>query len=163
SALALREDDWMFPTYRDHAASITFGNSYNILSSWNGRVEGNLPPEGKYIVPPSVPIATQLPLATGAAMANKYKGSTQAVLVYFVDGAMSERDFQQALNFASVFHAPVVLFNPSNQHAICFPVSKQMNSKTIAQKSLAYDIPGIGIDGNDIFDVYIETKKALER
>lgn len=47
SAFALAEDDWMFPTYRDHAASITFGKSYAILSSWNGRVEGNLPPEGK--------------------------------------------------------------------------------------------------------------------
>lgn len=163
SALALREDDWMFPTYRDHAASITFGNSYNILSSWNGRVEGNLPPEGKYIVPPSVPIATQLPLATGAAMANKYKGSTQAVLVYFGDGATSEGDFHEGLNFASVFQAPVVFFNQNNQYAISVPVWKQMNSKTIAQKSLAYDIPGIRIDGNDIFAVYIETKKALER
>lgn len=163
SALALREDDWMFPTYRDHAASITFGKSYNILSSWNGRLEGHVPPEGKYIVPPSVPIATQLPLAAGAAMANQYKESTQAVLTYFGDGATSEGDFHEGLNFASVFQAPVVFFNQNNQYAISVPIWKQMHSETIAQKSLAYGIPGIRIDGNDIFVVYFETKKALQR
>ncbi|WP_212925774.1 pyruvate dehydrogenase (acetyl-transferring) E1 component subunit alpha [Oceanobacillus sp. J11TS1] len=163
SALALEEDDWMFPTYRDHAASITFGRSYNILSSWNGRIEGNLPPEGKNIVPPSVPIATQLPLATGVAMANKYKGSNQAVIVYFGDGATSEGDFHEGLNFASVYQAPVVFFNQNNRYAISVPVWKQMNSETIAQKSLAYDIPGRRIDGNDVLAVYFETKKALEQ
>lgn len=163
SAYALREDDWMLPTYRDHAASITFGRSYNILSSWNGRLEGNLPPEGKNILPPSVPIATQLPIAAGVAMANDYKGSDQAVIVYFGDGATSEGDFHEGLNFASVFQAPVVFFNQNNQYAISTPIWKQMNSKTIAQKSVAYDIPGIRIDGNDIFAVYFETKKALDR
>ena len=163
SALALDEDDWMLPTYRDHAASITFGKSYSILSSWNGRVEGNIPPEGKSILPPSVPIATPLPLATGAAMAERYKGSKQVVIAYFGDGATSEGDFHEGLNFASVYNAPVVFFNQNNQYAISLPIWKQMNSKTIAQKSIAYDIPGIRIDGNDIFTVYFETKKAIER
>lgn len=163
SAFALQEDDWMFPTYRDHAASITFGNSYANLSSWNGRVEGNLPPKGKNILPPTVPIATQLPLATGAAMANKLKGSKQAVIAYFGDGATSEGDFHEGLNFASVYQAPVVFFNQNNSYAISTPIWKQMNSRTIAQKSVAYDIPAIRIDGNDIFAVYFQTKKALER
>ncbi len=163
SALALNEDDWMFPTYRDHAASITFGKSYNILSSWNGRVEGNLPPKGKNILPPSVPIATQLPLAAGAALASKYRDSNQVAIVYFGDGATSEGDFHEGLNFASVFQAPVVFFNQNNQYAISVPVWKQMNSKTIVQKSLTYEIPGVRVDGNDIFAVYFETKKALDR
>lgn len=164
SALALDKDDWMFPTYRDHAASITFGHSLpNIFIYWNGRVEGGVPPEGKRIVPPSVPIATQLPLAAGAAMAAKYRGSTQAAISYFGDGATSEGDFHEGLNFASVFKAPVVFFNQNNSYAISVPIWKQMNSKTIAQKSVAYDIPGIRIDGNDIFVVYFETKKALDR
>ena len=163
SALALDNEDWMFPTYRDHAASITFGKSYSILSAWNGRVEGNLPPKGKKILPPSVPIATQLPLATGAAMAAKFRGTTQAAIAYFGDGATSEGDFHEGLNFASVYKAPVVFFNQNNSYAISLPIWKQMNSKTIAQKSVAYDISGIRIDGNDIFAVYFETKKALER
>ncbi|RJS62527.1 pyruvate dehydrogenase (acetyl-transferring) E1 component subunit alpha [Bacillus sp. PK3_68] len=163
SAFALAEDDWMFPTYRDHAASITFGKSYAILSSWNGRVEGNLPPEGKKILPPSVPIATQLPLAAGAAMAAKFKGTSEAVIAYFGDGATSEGDFHEGLNFASVYQAPVVFFNQNNGYAISLPISKQMNSKTIAQKAISYDIPGVRLDGNDIFAVYFETAAALER
>ncbi|MBK5463516.1 pyruvate dehydrogenase (acetyl-transferring) E1 component subunit alpha [Peribacillus sp. TH27] len=164
SALALDKNDWMFPTYRDHGASITFGHSLTTtLSYWNGRFEGGVPPEGKRIVPPSVPIATQIPLAAGAALAERRKGTTQAVISYFGDGATSEGDFHEGLNFASVFKAPVVFFNQNNSYAISVPIWKQMNSKTIAQKSVAYDIPGVRIDGNDIFIVYFETKKALER
>lgn len=163
SALALDDKDWMFPTYRDHAAIITFGQSYNILSNWNGRIEGNVPPKGKKILPPSVPIATQLPLAAGAAMAAKFQGHTTASIAYFGDGATSEGDFHEGMNFASVFKAPVVFFNQNNGYAISVPIEKQMNSKTIAQKSVAYDMPGVRIDGNDIFIVYFETKKALER
>ncbi|RUL51757.1 MULTISPECIES: pyruvate dehydrogenase (acetyl-transferring) E1 component subunit alpha [Lysinibacillus] len=164
SALALQKDDWMYPTYRDHAASITFGHSLpTILSYWNGRFEGGVPPKGKRIVPPSVPIATQLPLATGTAMAEKYKGTSNAVICYFGDGATSEGDFHEGMNFASVVKAPVVFFNQNNSYAISVPIWKQMNSPTIAQKAVAYNIPGVRIDGNDIFIVYFETMKALER
>jgi 2-oxoisovalerate dehydrogenase E1 component alpha subunit len=164
SAFALKDDDWLFPTYRDHAASITFGHSLkNIFLYWNGRVEGCVPPEGRRIFPPAVPIATQLLHATGAALAEKWKGTQNVSIVYFGDGATSEGDFHEGLNFASVFKAPVVFFNQNNQYAISVPIHKQMNSETIAQKSVAYNIPGIRIDGNDIFTVYFETKKALQR
>lgn len=164
SALALQPDDWLFPTYRDHAASITFGHSLKtILLYWNGRLEGCVPPEGRKIFPPAVPIATQLLHATGAAMAEKRKGTDNAAIVYFGDGATSEGDFHEGLNFASVFQAPVVFFNQNNQYAISVPIERQMNSETIAQKSVAYSIPGIRLDGNDILAVYFETKKALER
>jgi len=164
SALALNENDWMFPTYRDHAATITFGHLMpHVFLYWNGRVEGCIAPAGKHIFPPAVPIATQLPHAAGAAMAEKRKGTKNAVVVYFGDGATSEGDFHEGMNFASVFQAPVVFFNQNNQFAISVPIEKQMNSATIAQKSVAYDIPGIRIDGNDIFAVYFHTKQALER
>ncbi|MFY4777306.1 pyruvate dehydrogenase (acetyl-transferring) E1 component subunit alpha [Metabacillus sp. RGM 3146] len=164
SAVALDNDDWLFPTYRDHAASITFGHSIpRVLLYWKGRVEGCVAPEGKRIFPPAVPIATQLLHATGAALAEKRKGTRNAAIVYFGDGATSEGDFHEGLNFASVFKAPVVFFNQNNQFAISVPIHKQMNSKTIAQKSVAYDIPGYRIDGNDIFAVYFYTKRALER
>jgi 2-oxoisovalerate dehydrogenase E1 component alpha subunit len=164
SALALNEDDWMFPTYRDHGATMTFGHSLtNILLYWNGRNEGCVPPKGKKILPPSVPIATQLPHAAGTAYAEKRKGTNNAVIVYFGDGATSEGDFHEGLNFASVFNAPVVFFNQNNQFAISVPITRQMKSRTIAQKAIAYDIHGVRVDGNDIFAVYFETKKALER
>ncbi|OQP04282.1 pyruvate dehydrogenase (acetyl-transferring) E1 component subunit alpha [Geobacillus sp. 46C-IIa] len=164
SALALDDGDWMFPTYRDHGAMMTFGRSLTTtLLYWKGRTEGCVPPEGKKIVPPSVPIATQLPHAAGAACAEKWKGTKNAVIVYFGDGATSEGDFHEGLNFASVFHAPVVFFNQNNQYAISVPISRQMKTKTIAQKAVAYDIPGLRIDGNDVFAVYFKTIEALER
>lgn len=164
SARALKEDDWMFPTYRDHGAAFIFGHCLkNILLFWNGRNEGCVPPVGKKIFPPSIPIATQIPHAAGAALAEKLKGSENAAIAYFGDGATSEGDFHEGLNFASVFKAPVVFFNQNNHYAISVPIEKQMNSKTIAQKSVAYDMPGVRVDGNDVFIVYFETLKALER
>jgi 2-oxoisovalerate dehydrogenase E1 component alpha subunit len=164
SAMALEKDDWLFPTYRDHAATMTFGHSLpTIFIYWNGRVEGCVPPEGKKIFPPAVPIATQLPHATGAALAEKRRGTKNAAICYFGDGATSEGDFHEGMNFASVFKAPVVFFNQNNSFAISVPIEKQMNSETIAQKSVAYGMPGVRVDGNDIFAVYFETKKALER
>ncbi|WP_026693164.1 pyruvate dehydrogenase (acetyl-transferring) E1 component subunit alpha [Peribacillus kribbensis] len=164
SAKALNPDDWMFPTYRDHGAAMTFGHSLlNILLFWNGRNEGCVPPEGKRIFPPAVPIATQLPHAAGAGFAEKKKGTENAVICYFGDGATSEGDFHEGLNFASVFKSPVVYFCQNNQYAISVPIHRQMNSATIAQKSIAYGMEGKRVDGNDVFAVYIETKKALER
>lgn len=163
SALALGPNDWIFPTYRDHGATLTYGaDMVRALLYWNGRVEGCVPPEGKKIFPPAVPIATQLPHAAGAAWAEKRKGTKNATIAYFGDGATSEGDFHEGLNFASVFKVPVVFFNQNNGYAISLPIEKQMNSATIAQKSVAYDMPGIRIDGNDCFIVYFETKKAFE-
>ena len=163
SALALGSDDWIFPTYRDHGATLTYGaDMVRTYLYWNGRVEGCVPPEGKKIFPPAVPIATQIPHAVGAAWAEKRKGSKNGAITYFGDGATSEGDFHEGLNFASVFKVPVVFFNQNNGYAISVPIERQMNSATIAQKSLAYGMPGVRIDGNDCFAVYFETKKALD-
>lgn len=164
SALALGDGDWMFPTYRDHGATMTYGQSLvHILLYWRGRYEGGLPPEGKNIFPPAVPIASQIPHAVGAAWAEKKKGTDRASLVYFGDGATSEGDFHEGMNFASVFRIPTVLFSQNNGFAISVPMNRQMNTQTIAQKALSYDIEGVRIDGNDVFAVYFETKKAIER
>ena len=164
SALALEDGDWLFPTYRDHGASLTFGQSMlNILLFWNGRYEGCLPPEGKHIFPPAVPIASQLLHATGAAWAEKKKGRDRVAMVYFGDGASSEGDFHEALNFSSVYQAPVIFFNQNNGYAISVPFERQTHAKTIAQKGLAYDIEGIRVDGNDVFAVYEVTRYAIEK
>ncbi len=164
SAMALDDQDWLFPTYRDHAAMMTFGQSIlRVLLYWKGRIEGCVPPEGKHILPPYVPIATQIPHAAGVAWSSKMKGEAVASIVYFGDGATSEGDFHEGLNFASVYNAPVVFFCQNNGYAISVPMSRQMKTKTIAQKALAYDIEGIRIDGNDIFAVYLHTRQAVEK
>ncbi|MGP4071087.1 pyruvate dehydrogenase (acetyl-transferring) E1 component subunit alpha [Piscibacillus sp. B03] len=164
SVMALGDHDWVFPTYRDHGATLTFGaDMVRTFLYWNGRAEGCVPPEGKNIFPAAVPIATQVPHAVGAAWAEKRKGTDHVALCFFGDGATSEGDFHEGLNFASVFQTPTIFFNQNNRYAISVPVEKQMNSKTIAQKGLAYDIPSVRVDGNDVFAVYFETKKAVER
>lgn len=163
SSLALNPADWVFPTYRDHGATITFGKSMvQTFLYWNGRLEGCVAPPDRNIFPPAVPIATQLPHAAGAAWAEKKKGTQNVSIAYFGDGATSEGDFHEGLNFASVLKLPVIFFNQNNGYAISVPIEKQMNSKTIAQKSVAYGIQGVRIDGNDCFAVYFETKKAVE-
>lgn len=164
SALALEAGDWLFPTYRDHGAALTFGADMDrTLLYWNGRAEGGVFSKAKHIFPPSVPIATHIPHAAGVAMAETYKGTNNASIAYFGDGATSEGDFHEGLNIASVFQAPVVFFNQNNGFAISLPINKQMNSETIAQKAEAYGMPGIRVDGMDVFAVYITVKKALER
>ncbi|PTQ52317.1 MAG: Branched-chain alpha-keto acid dehydrogenase, E1 component, alpha subunit [Hydrogenibacillus schlegelii] len=164
SALALGPSDWLFPTYRDHAAAMTFGQPLGrILLYWKGRYEGGISNEGRKIFPPSVPIATQLPHAVGAAFAERFLNTPHVALVYFGDGATSEGDFHEALNLASVWNVPVVFFNQNNGYAISTPLDKQMKSKTIAQRALGYDLPGIRVDGNDVFAVYAATKAAVER
>ncbi|MEK3788352.1 pyruvate dehydrogenase (acetyl-transferring) E1 component subunit alpha [Paenibacillus sp. FSL K6-1230] len=163
SAMALSKQDWMFPTYRDHAAMLTFGyEMVKIIWYWMGRIEGCIPPDNRNILPPYVPIATQIPQAAGAAWASKYKHENACSIAYFGDGATSEGDFHEGLNMASVFKAPVVFFCQNNGYAISVPLSRQTSSETIAQKAIAYGMENVRVDGNDIFAVYAATKNALE-
>lgn len=164
SAYALKPEDWMFPSYREHVVQVMRGQRWlDVLTYWGGSEEGNRIPEGVNNFTISIPIATQIVHATGAAWAAKIKGDKACAIVYFGDGATSEGDFHEGLNFAGVFKAPVVFFCQNNQYAISVPRTKQTASETIAQKAIAYGIEGVQVDGNDVFAVYKATKDALER
>lgn len=95
-------------------------------------------------------------------MATRFRGEKDVVMTYIGDGGTSEGDFHEALNFAAVFKAPVVFIVQNNQYAISVPRSKQTASENIAMKSVAYGMPGILVDGNDIFAMIAATKKAVE-
>lgn len=164
SAMALAPEDWMFPTYRDHAAAIVHGQDlYRTFLYWMGHADGGTCPEGKKILPASVPIATQMLHAVGTAWASKLDNEKSVSIAYFGDGATSEGDFHEALNFAGVFKTPTIFFCQNNGYAISVPFEKQSSSKTISQRALAYDIKGVRVDGNDIFAVYLVVKEAIER
>ncbi|WP_442604472.1 pyruvate dehydrogenase (acetyl-transferring) E1 component subunit alpha [Paenibacillus sp. KN14-4R] len=164
SAMALSPQDWMFPTYRDHAATITHGQPMQrVFLYWMGHMDASICPEGKRILPQCVPIATQMVHAVGAAWGSKLKGEPNVSIAYFGDGASSEGDFHEALNFAGVFNAPVIFFCQNNGYAISVPFDKQSASRTISQRAAAYDIPGIRVDGNDIFAVWLAVKEAVQR
>lgn len=164
SAWALKPEDWMFPSYREHAVQAVRGQRWvDILRYWGGDEEGNRIPEGINNFTVSIPIATQILHAVGVAWAAKLRGDKLAAIVYFGDGATSEGDFHEGLNFAGVFQCPVVFFCQNNQYAISVPRTRQTRSETLAQKAIAYGFEGVQIDGNDVLAVYKTTKEALEK
>lgn len=120
-------------------------------------------PEGVKVLPISVPIASQLQHAAGIGIANNIKREKNVVVTYVGDGGTSHGDFHEAINFAAVFNAPVIFIIQNNQYAISTKREIQTKSETLAQKAIAYGIPGILVDGNDIFAIYAATKKAIDR
>ena len=167
SAMALAEDDWMVPSYREHAASVVRGLSLpRTLRYWMGDERGDKIPEDANIFTVAVPIASQIPHATGMAWAKKLQAGGQtdaAVLCYFGDGATSEGDFHEGLNFAGVFDTPNVFFCNNNQWAISVPRERQTASDTLAQKAVAYGFEGVRVDGMDPLAVYKVTSEALAK
>jgi pyruvate dehydrogenase E1 component alpha subunit len=164
STHALAEEDWFFPSYREHGAALVRGMSLKrTLLYWMGHEQGNQIPDDANIFTVAVPIATQVPHATGAAWASKLKGEQKAFLCYFGDGATSEGDFHEGLNFAGVFDTPNVFFCNNNQWAISVPRERQTASETIAQKADAYGFDGVQVDGMDPLAVYKVTRDAVDK
>lgn len=164
SAYAMEKEDWLVPAFRELGAWLVKGVPLkNIYLYWYGNEWGSYMPEGVRVLPVSVPIASQYQHAAGIGMANNIKGENNVAVAYVGDGGTSHGDFHEALNFASVFKAPVVFIIQNNQYAISVPREKQTASKTLAQKAIAYDMPGILVDGNDIFAMYVATKYAIDR
>ncbi len=166
---ALRDSDWMVPSFREQAASLWRGQSLeSFLLVYGGFYQGNeLPgnelPEGTRNLPVAVPVGTQPLHAVGLSYAIKYRGQDDVVVTFFGDGATSEGDFHEAMNFAGVFQTPTIFVCQNNQWAISVPRSRQTNSETLAQKALAYGFPGRQVDGNDILAVYVAAEEAAER
>ncbi|HXJ79585.1 MAG TPA: pyruvate dehydrogenase (acetyl-transferring) E1 component subunit alpha [Candidatus Methylomirabilis sp.] len=164
SVFTLRKTDWMVPSFRETAAMLWRGWSIEkILLFFAGYLEGGQAAPEQHDLPITIPVATQLPHAVGLAYAAQYRGDDAVVLAYCGDGATSEGDFHEALNFAGVWHVPVVFLVQNNQWAISVPLKKQTHSRTLAQKALAYGFPGIQCDGNDVLAVYAASREAVER
>ncbi|MFN8579031.1 MAG: pyruvate dehydrogenase (acetyl-transferring) E1 component subunit alpha [Candidatus Sericytochromatia bacterium] len=173
SAYALKDEDWVFPAYREpgilflrgiplkelicqmigNVGDKTLGRQMPCHFTYKDANYGSI----------SSPLATQLPHAVGVAYAAKYLKHKIVTLTYFGEGSSSEGDFHVALNFAGVYKSPVVFICQNNQWAISVPVSKQTASESIAIKAKAYGIPGIKVDGNDVLAMYNVTKEAVER
>ena len=164
SVFALRPTDWMVPSFRETAAMIWRGWSIEkMLLLYSGRLEGGQPGPEQHDLPVCIPVATQLPHAVGLAYAIQYRGDDAVVMAYCGDGATSEGDFHEALNFAGVWSVPIIFVVQNNQWAISVPLKKQTHSATIAQKALAYGFPGIQVDGNDVLATYVASRDAVTR
>jgi pyruvate dehydrogenase E1 component alpha subunit len=160
----LTEADWFVPSFRETAAEVWRGKPMeSVLLAYAGFNEGAAVPEGDNTLPVAVPVGTQTLHAAGIGYGMKLKGKEEVAMVFFGDGATSEGDFHEAMNFAAVFKTPTVFICQNNHWAISIKRSHQTRSQTLAQKALAYGMPGIQVDGNDILAVYAGVKEAVDR
>jgi pyruvate dehydrogenase E1 component alpha subunit len=164
SAFAMEKGDWLFPYFRDLGMYLTLGYPLALYYHyWMGHEAGLRTPEGLNIFPLAIPVASQVPHAVGAGMAAHIRKLSLAVVTTFGDGATSEGDFHEALNYAGVFKTPNVFICYDNQFAISVPRSRQTASATIAQKAVAYGFPGVLVDGNDVLAVYAAVRESVGR
>lgn len=164
AAYALEDRDWLVPAFRETGAQLFRGmKPEHILQYWGGDERGNIVPEGLRMLPTCIPVGTHMLHAAGIAWAMKNEGEDAVALTAFGEGATSEGDFSEAMNFAGVYELPVIFLCQNNQWAISVPYHKQTAACTVAQKAIGYGMPGIQVDGNDIFAVYRATREAAER
>jgi len=163
STHALDDEDWVCYQYREHGVPIVRGLSEEYLLYWLGHERGNEWLAERHVFPVNISIASHLPHATGMAWAAKLRGDDSIVACHFGDGATSEGDFHEALNFAGVFDVPAVFVCNNNQWAISVPRERQTASATIAQKAHAYGFEGVQVDGMDPLAVYQVTRRAADR
>ena len=167
AGLAVRQRgsvDWIVPCYRENLALFLNGLPMeHILLHWMGDERGNQIPDGVNILPISIPIGTHPLHAAGLAWSLKYRGEDRVALAFFGDGATSEGDCLEAMNFAGALGLPCVFICQNNKWAISVPSSTQTAAETFAQKGLAFGLHCVQCDGNDVFAVYKCVKEAIDR
>ena len=164
ATIVMEPEDWVVHSYREPGSFYHRGWPLEtVMRFWGGSEQGCRPPDGVNDTPIAVPIASQTLHAMGIAWGMKLRGDNHAVLCYCGDGATSEGDFHEAMNFAGVYQLPVIFLIQNNQWAISFPRERQTASETLAQKALAYGFDGLQLDGNDALAVYAGTKEAVEK
>ena len=164
SEFALKKQDWIVPAFRELAVMWAHGVPMErIYQYWIGNEWGSHPPAGVHVLPVSIPVGSQMIHGVGLSWAAKLQGKDEIAVNYFGDGASSEGDFHEAMNFAGVFKTPTIFICQNNQYAISTPRTIQTAAKTIAQKALGYGFPGVLVDGNDLFAMFAVTKEAEQR
>jgi len=163
-ASAMRADDILLPSFRDHGAE--FWRGVTLLESflaWGGDERGNCIAGPREDFPPAIPIASHIPHAVGVAFAFKRRNEKRAAVCMFGDGATSKGDFYEAINAAGAWELPAVFIVTNNQWAISLPRARQTAAATLAQKAIAAGITGEQVDGNDVVAVHDAVARALER
>ncbi|MFI0785571.1 pyruvate dehydrogenase (acetyl-transferring) E1 component subunit alpha [Streptomyces lydicus] len=163
SGRALRDDDYVFPTYREHGVAWCRGvDPTNLLGMFRGVNHGGWDPNSNNFHLYTIVIGSQTLHATGYAMGVQKDGADSAVIAYFGDGASSQGDVAEAFTFSAVYNAPVVFFCQNNQWAISEPTEKQTRVP-LYQRARGFGFPGVRVDGNDVLACLAVTKAALER
>ena len=163
SARALRDDDFVFSSYRESGVAYCRGVDLpNIVKVWRGNASAGWDPYTVNLATPQIIIGAHTLHATGYAMGIQNDGADSVAITYFGDGATSEGDVNEAMVFAASFQSPVVFFCQNNHWAISEPVRLQSHIR-IADRAAGFGIPSIRVDGNDVLAVMAATREALER
>jgi len=171
SAILSRPDDYLCPSHRDMAAFLIRGMTpREVLAQYLGRATG--PTRGRdgnmhfgcarrHLLPIISSIGASIPVASGIALAMKYRDEPNVVLNYWGDGATSRGDWHEGINFATVQKLPIVYLCNNNLYAYSTLIDKQMAVENVADRASAYNMPAEIVDGNDVFAVYEATKRAI--
>ncbi|WP_329384768.1 pyruvate dehydrogenase (acetyl-transferring) E1 component subunit alpha [Streptomyces sp. NBC_01716] len=163
SGRALRDEDYVFPTYREHGVAWCRGvDPTNLLGMFRGVNHGGWDPKANNFHLYTIVIGSQTLHAAGYAMGVAKDGADSAVIAYFGDGASSQGDVAESFTFSAVYNAPVVFFCQNNQWAISEPTEKQMRVP-LYQRAQGFGFPGVRVDGNDVLACLAVTRAALER
>jgi TPP-dependent pyruvate/acetoin dehydrogenase alpha subunit len=173
SCILTRPDDVICPSHRDMAAFLIRGMTPSrILAQYMGRRDGYT--KGKdgnmhmgdlkqNVVSFVSMLGDNVPVAAGVGLAFKMRREDRVVLCYFGDGATSRGDWHEGLNLASVQKLPVIFICNNNRYAYSTPLERQMAVENIADRAIAYAMPGEIVDGNDVLAVYKTTRLAIDR
>ena len=168
---ALRPQDYVFPTYREHGVAWCRGvDPLDLLGLFRGVDHGAWDPKDYNFGLYTIVIGAQALHATGYAMGIQRDGAVgtgdpdrdAAVIAHFGDGASSQGDVNEAFIFAASYNAPVVFFCQNNQWAISEPIERQTRIP-LYQRALGFGFPGVRVDGNDVLATYAVTQAALQR
>ena len=171
--MALENQDWIFPTYRQPGAQFVRGRDMvsmicHCIGNEEDNIKGRQMPvhysfrEGRFISISS-PVGTQFSQAVGVALASKYKDQDEVTITWIGDGASAEGDYHYALTFASIYDAPVILNVVNNQWAISTHANFATGVGEFATRGLPYGLASIRVDGNDFLALYSVTKWARDR
>ena len=162
AALCLSDGDWLFPTYRDAVAVMARGvDPVETMTIFRGDWHSGYDPARHKVGIQCTPLTTQLLHGVGVAHAAKLRGEDTVVLAMCGDGATSEGDFHEALNFAAVFHLPVIFFVQNNKYAISVPLAHQSVAPSLAHKAVGYGMAGERVDGNDVVALLAVLDRAV--
>ena len=173
SLSALRPDDYVMTSYRDHGHALALGTSPDeVMAELYGKAGGCSAGKGgsmhlfdrdRNFLGGHGIVGGQIPLATGVAFAAKYKGTGQVSLVYFGEAAVNQGALHESLNMAQLWKLPCVYICENNQYGMGTSLARAMSIQDVSQKACAYGMASEFVDGMDVLAVREATERAVRR
>jgi pyruvate dehydrogenase E1 component alpha subunit len=169
----LRRSDYILSTHRGHGHCIAKGAEASLMmAEFMGKEAGYCRGRGGSMHMADVEtgnlgangiVAGGVPMAAGVGLSLKLQHRDDVVLVFFGDGAANEGAFHESLNMAAIWDLPVIYFCENNQYAMSMPITRSSRVENLSDRAAGYGIPGVTVDGNDLFAVYAATQEAIAR